>query len=92
MNIAHLEQWVGKTETRADQITPTPLAALSDLTRATSEVHVETLSVENEDATSATVSAGIRTVARDGGQPLSSQVRWRLVKQSGQWQLADQMN
>jgi 3-methylfumaryl-CoA hydratase len=29
LNIAQLEEWVGKTETTADQITPTPLAALS---------------------------------------------------------------
>ena len=29
MNISHLEQWTRKTEARADQITPTPPAALS---------------------------------------------------------------
>jgi 3-methylfumaryl-CoA hydratase len=29
LNIAHLEEWVGRTETRADQVTPAPLAALS---------------------------------------------------------------
>ena len=29
MNIAHLEEWAGKTETRADLVSPTPMAALS---------------------------------------------------------------
>lgn len=29
LNIQKLEEWVGRTETRIDQITPTPLAALS---------------------------------------------------------------
>jgi 3-methylfumaryl-CoA hydratase len=29
LNIAHLEQWIGKTETRADLVWPTPIAALS---------------------------------------------------------------
>jgi 3-methylfumaryl-CoA hydratase len=29
LNIAHLEEWVGKTETRADLVSPTPMAALS---------------------------------------------------------------
>jgi 3-methylfumaryl-CoA hydratase len=29
LNIAHLEEWVGKTETRVDVVSPTPIAALS---------------------------------------------------------------
>src|SRR5271154_2505441 len=29
MDIAHLQKWVGKTESASDQVTPTPLAALS---------------------------------------------------------------
>jgi 3-methylfumaryl-CoA hydratase len=29
LNIAYLEEWVGKVETRSDQITPQPIAALS---------------------------------------------------------------
>jgi len=29
LNIAHLETWIGKTETRADLVSPTPVAALS---------------------------------------------------------------
>jgi 3-methylfumaryl-CoA hydratase len=29
LNIAHLEEWVGRTETRTDQVTAAPLAALS---------------------------------------------------------------
>jgi 3-methylfumaryl-CoA hydratase len=29
LTISHLEEWIGRTETSADQITPTPLAALS---------------------------------------------------------------
>jgi 3-methylfumaryl-CoA hydratase len=29
LNIAHLQEWIGKTETHTDQLTPTPLAALS---------------------------------------------------------------
>ncbi len=29
MNIAHLEDWAGRSETRTDQVTPAPLAALS---------------------------------------------------------------
>jgi 3-methylfumaryl-CoA hydratase len=29
MDIAHLQEWVGKTESASDQVTPTPIAALS---------------------------------------------------------------
>ena len=29
LDIAHLQQWIGKTETRSDQVTPVPVAALS---------------------------------------------------------------
>jgi len=29
LNIAHLEEWIGKTETRGDLVSPTPVAALS---------------------------------------------------------------
>ena len=29
LNIAYLEEWIGKTETRADIVSPTPIAALS---------------------------------------------------------------
>jgi 3-methylfumaryl-CoA hydratase len=29
MDIAHLQKWVGKTESASDQVTPTPIAALS---------------------------------------------------------------
>jgi 3-methylfumaryl-CoA hydratase len=29
LNIAYLEEWIGKTETRADVVSPTPVAALS---------------------------------------------------------------
>ena len=29
LNIAHVEEWIGKTEMRADVVSPTPIEALS---------------------------------------------------------------
>lgn len=74
------------------QKTRTPATALAEFARVTSAVHVETLSIDSEEAASAIVSASIRTVDRATHAEQLSKQTWRLTLEDKQWRLAERLD